>query len=621
MYRTLSKLGMKFLQGDAYCLQPFPRSALQDPVGEPGPFLVLFVVFLLLLYLLDFCFFIFQFLLDLVNCARKENQKPLKAFVLSAPAPVHISSLLAHTFSNESRKNKEYQTVLREATMVCETMANNLITVSCADDSESVLNALDGQNTAFLDFLIACDQKECVSHAIVQQYVTEIWYGGLKWEDWKFLFLFLIALFCPPIWIYLSLPFKNRYQYIPIIKFICRLISHLYLLMLFILTTVMPWSFSYNNLLPNVFEWMLLIWVIGLLLSEITSTRERRGLGWIPSIVVVMTFVAVIIHLIAIAYDDEHRKNLIFSRNQILAFGMVMCVVQLLQFLSIHHLFGPWSVIIGHLVVDVLRFLVIMLLFVFGFALQLAAVFKPLEEKDDGYTLKSVDTGIVSIIELLFFALFGLTSQKDVTYSSGQFPGATIGIAKAVFGVYNVLCMIVLINLLIAMMSDTYQRIQERSDVEWKFGRAKLIRTMEVEVSQPSPINIFTYMVNLVRILFKVRCNCMRSNIIGMMQAEEEQRKAKQKNDRNKKSQRSHNGLLQMKFENSEATEHAELRIQSVVDWNSMIDKYLDITGEKSMEPTSNRRGRGKGNSNGMSAAQATGQALQRINVVNALKM
>jgi hypothetical protein len=532
--------------------------------------------------------------------------------------------LLAHSFNNESRKNKEYQTVLREATMVCETMSNNLITVSCADDSESVLNALDGQNTAFLDFLIACDQKECVSHTIVQQYVTDIWYGDIKWEDWKFLILFLVALFCPPIWIYLSLPFKNRYHYIPIIKFICRLISHVYLLMLFILTTVLPWGFSYNNLLPNVFEWMLLVWVIGLLLSELTSTRERRGLGWIPSIVVVMTFVGVIIHLIAIAYDKEHRKNLVFARNQILAFGMVMCVVQLLQFLSIHRLFGPWSVIIGHLVVDVLRFLVIMLMFVLGFALQLAAVFKPLQETEGGYSLINVDIGIVSIAEMLFFALFGLTSQKDVKHNEGVYPGATIGIAKAVFGVYNVLCMIVLINLLIAMMSDTYQRIQERSDIEWKFGRAKLIRTMEVEVSQPSPINIFTYLANFIRIMCKVRCNCLRSNIIGMMAAEEEQRKVKQKKERNRKagSHRQNNALLQMKVENSGAAEHTELRIQSVVDWNQMIDKYLDITGEKPLDSSNNKKGRnGKGNSNGQSAIQATGQALQRINVVNALKM
>ncbi|KAK3736343.1 hypothetical protein QZH41_020795, partial [Actinostola sp. cb2023] len=568
------------------------------------------------------------FLLDLVNCARKMDQKPLKAFILTAPAPIHISSLLAHVFNTESRKNKEYQTVLSDASICCETISNHLITVSCADDSESVLNALDGQNTAFLDFLITCDQKDCVSHAIVQQYVTEIWYGDLKWQDWKFLLLFLVAFFCPPVWIYMCLPFKNRYHYIPIMKFICRLISHLYLLILFIFTTVIPWELSVNNLLPPPFEWLLLVWVIGLLLSELTSSRERRGLGWIPSIVVVMTFCGVILHLVAIAFESPTRRNLIYTRNQLLAFGMVMCVVQLLEYLSIHRLFGPWGVIIGHLVVDVLRFLVIMFLFVVGFALQLAAVFKPLSEEDRGYSIKDTNMGMASISEMLFFALFGLTSQKDIKSSDpAGYPSGTIPLGKAVFGVYNVLCMIVLINLLIAMMSDTYQRIQTRSDVEWKFGRAKLIRTMEVEVSQPVPINLITFLVNLVRALYKARCNCRR-NIIGMMAAEEEQRKAQQKKKhtiRKDNTDRQENGLLAMKLDNSEMAEHAnDLRIQNVVDWNKMIDKYFDITGEKSME-NSNRGKKALKQStksgSGMSAVQATGQALQRLNVINAMKM
>lgn len=551
------------------------------------------------------------------------DQKPLKAFVLTAPAPVHISSLLAHLFQNESRKNKEYQTVLLEASICCEAMSNNLITVSCAEESEVVLNALDNQNTAFLDFLITCDQKECVSHAIVQQYVTEIWYGDLKWQDWKFLLLFFVAFFCPPIWFYLCLPFKNRYHYIPIMKFICRLISHLYLLILFIFTTVIPWQLSVQNLLPTVFEWMLLVWVIGLLLSELTSSRERRGLGWIPCIVIVMTFCGVILHLVAIAADVEHRRDLIYARNQLLAFGMIMCVVQLLEFLSIHHLFGPWGVIIGHLVVDVLRFLVIMFLFVIGFALQLAAVFKPLTDVDKGYTIMDASTGMLTISEMLFFALFGLTSHKDVQSEDPGFPSATIPIAKAVFGVYNVLCMIVLINLLIAMMSDTYQRIQTRSDVEWKFGRAKLIRTMEIEVSQPVPLNLFTFLVNFVRALYKARCNCRR-NIIGMMAAEEEQRKQQQmkKHTISKRGSKQENGLLAMKLENSEIAEHSnDHRIQNVVDWNQMIDKYFDITGEKALDSAGKNKRSSKASKGGMTAIQATGQALQRLNVINAMKM
>lgn len=50
--------------------------------------------------------------------------------------------------------------------------------------------------------------------------------------------------------------------------------------------------------------------------------------------------------------------------------------------------------------------------------------------------------------------------------------------------------LIVLINLLIAMMSNTYQRIEAQSDIEWKFGRAKLIRNMNRTLSTPSPINL-----------------------------------------------------------------------------------------------------------------------------------
>lgn len=50
---------------------------------------------------------------------------------------------------------------------------------------------------------------------------------------------------------------------------------------------------------------------------------------------------------------------------------------------------------------------------------------------------------------------------------------------------------IVLINLLIAMMSNTYMRIEEESDIQWKFGRAKLIQNMNRTMSTPSPLNLF----------------------------------------------------------------------------------------------------------------------------------
>ena len=52
------------------------------------------------------------------------------------------------------------------------------------------------------------------------------------------------------------------------------------------------------------------------------------------------------------------------------------------------------------------------------------------------------------------------------------------------------LSVVVLVNLLIAMMSDTYQRIQQQSDIEWKYGLAKLIRNMQQTQVQSMFINM-----------------------------------------------------------------------------------------------------------------------------------
>ena len=41
------------------------------------------------------------------------------------------------------------------------------------------------------------------------------------------------------------------------------------------------------------------------------------------------------------------------------------------------------------------------------------------------------------------------------------------------FGSYSVCNIIVLLNMLIAMMSNSYTIISERSDMEWKFARSK----------------------------------------------------------------------------------------------------------------------------------------------------
>ena len=98
----------------------------------------------------------------------------------------------------------------------------------------------------------------------------------------------------------------------------------------------------------------------------------------------------------------------------------------------------------------------------------------------------------IDAFELLFFALFGLNGAGDLKIEILGQPDWTLILFKVFFGVYMLVTVVVLINLLIAMMSDTYQRIQAQSDIEWKYGLAKLIRSMHRTQQTPSPLNLFT---------------------------------------------------------------------------------------------------------------------------------
>ena len=110
----------------------------------------------------------------------------------------------------------------------------------------------------------------------------------------------------------------------------------------------------------------------------------------------------------------------------------------------------------------------------------------------------------VDAFELLFFAMFGLTGVPELRIEPTQ-PNWTVILFKLFFAIYLLVSVIVLINLLIAMMSDTYQRIQAQSDIEWKFGLAKLIRNMHRTAATPAPINLFTSWFGWIMKLCKMR--------------------------------------------------------------------------------------------------------------------
>lgn len=505
--------------------------------------------------------------------------KSLVDFILQTPAPIYSAAKLSRHYRIESSREKERGRDLVAVSKVCSNVAVELLSLACADKPEALLTAVDDRQIPFLDFLIETEQKDCVSHPTVQVYLGDVWRGDYKWDDWKYFLLFILCLMCPPFWAFLCLPWNDRFHNIPIIKFICHLISHLYLILLFCLTTVVPWSSAVFSLIPRWYEWLLVIWLSGLLLSQLTDPHDRAGLGWIPVIVLFLSLIAIFLHLIATALDKDKRIQMIYTRNQFFALGMMLCFAQLLDFLSFHHLFGPWGVIIRDLMYDLVRFLVILLIFMVGFTAHLTAVYRPMYGEDtEEHKVQDTSIGFFYCFELLFFSLFGLT-EMDSLVPKGKHPSATHFIAKATFGIYNVITIIVLINLLIAMMSDTYQRIQRQSDTEWKFGRAKLIRNMKRSTTTPSPLNLITKLYTYLKILYKTKCRCCRAEIIDILRTGDQVPENMSVNlnalyTEHQISSWLPNGNIQHRDSIARNP-----RIEDVLDWKLLVKKFIELRG------------------------------------------
>lgn len=522
-------------------------------------------------------------------CGKGNGNESILSFILHSPAPLYAAVKLSHHYRTESEKFKERSKDLIAAGNACEELALDILTLACTNDASLLLNATDNSGKPFLDVLVECEQKHCVAHTAVQSYLGHKWRAGRNWSVSKVLLIFFAAFLLPPIWLALSLPWNNNYSRVPLMKFICQLISHLYFMLLFVFMLVIPWNKSSDDLTPAWYEVLLLFWLGGLVLTQLTDPKNTRGLGRVPLFIIVLSAIGILLHLSAIPREGVSRVNTMYARNQVFAIAMFLTFVQLLDFLTFHHLFGPWGVIIGNLMQDLARFIVILLIFILGFTAHLAAVTKPgffYEPANQSDTvaskrgLSSVGRNLVEIFKLLFFSLFGSTDEGILSrLTEKNIPAFSKVLVEIVFGLYSLVTVVVLINLLIAMMSDTYQRIQAQSDLEWKFGRAKLIRKLERSTRTPAPLNLLTTVVAYLGFACKVKCQCCRPDIFELLHEEANDQVAMTKLGRvNSVAPDPYNsGVIA-------GAVHNNKRIEHVVKWEVIVRKFKALRGMEGKE-------------------------------------
>ncbi|CAF1233142.1 unnamed protein product [Rotaria sordida] len=186
----------------------------------------------------------------------------------------------------------------------------------------------------------------------------------------------------------------------------------------------------------------------------------------------------------------------------IFAAANIFSSLKLVYIFTINPHLGPLQISLGRMVHDILKFSVLILLVAFAFACGLNQLFWyyarmkksecELDAGFDEYCAKDIHkhfSNLFESLQTLFWGTFGLIDlQTFQIYKKHTF---TMFIGLLMYGVYSSIMIIVLLNMLIAMMSNSYQYIANSTETEWKFARAKLwISYFEDGCTLPPPFNI-----------------------------------------------------------------------------------------------------------------------------------
>ncbi|XP_019869595.2 transient-receptor-potential-like protein isoform X2 [Aethina tumida] len=282
---------------------------------------------------------------------------------------------------------------------------------------------------------------------------------------------------------------------------------------------------------PMVLEYVVLLYVIGFIAEETQEIFVEDIESYLRNLWNFIDFTrnflyVAVFFLRAAAYIQQMSEikedpNTAYIRRemwnafdfQLIAEGLfaaanVFSALKLVHLFSINPHLGPLQISLGRMVIDIVKFFFIYSLVLFAFACglnQLLWYFSDLE-KQRCYSLSTGEAdwetngdscskwrrfaNVFEASQSLFWASFGMIDLDSFELTGIKTYTRFWGLLM--FGSYSVINVIVLLNLLIAMMSNSYAMIDEHSDTEWKFARTKLwLSYFEEGATLPPPFNIF----------------------------------------------------------------------------------------------------------------------------------
>uniref|UniRef100_A0A9J8AIL0 Transient receptor potential cation channel subfamily C member 2a n=1 Tax=Cyprinus carpio carpio TaxID=630221 RepID=A0A9J8AIL0_CYPCA len=391
-------------------------------------------------------------------------------------------------------------------------------------------------NLARLRLAVNYNQKQFVTHPICQQVLSSIWCGSLSgWRGsqtaWKLLvslgIFIAMPILCLVYWIAPKSKLGKLLK-VPVIKFLLHSASYMWFLITLLTESIFMEIYrsdfasrnfylsaltgffwfeckevwieglkSYFLDLWNILDMMvlsmylasftlrILIMLKGYFLCQDSSTQELCD------------------YFTNTVREDWKQEDPQLIAETLFAVTSMLSFTRLAYILPAHESLGTLQISMGRMIDNMMRFMFILMIIGTAFLCGINNIYVP-------YVASQHLGRLNDTFNFLFWTMFGMANQEYVDmhdYVLAEFVG------RIFYGIFTLLIVIVLLNMLIAMISNSFQRIEDDADVEWKFARSKLYLSYFREgLTMPVPFNIIpspkALFYTLRSICQKICCCC-----------------------------------------------------------------------------------------------------------------
>uniref|UniRef100_A0A8C2EL24 Transient receptor potential cation channel, subfamily M, member 3 n=1 Tax=Cyprinus carpio TaxID=7962 RepID=A0A8C2EL24_CYPCA len=291
----------------------------------------------------------------------------------------------------------------------------------------------------------------------------------------------------------------------PIVKFWFHTLAYVAYLMLFNYIVLVK-----MDLWPSPQEWIVIAYIFTngiekmreILMSEPGKLMQKVKV-WLQEYWNVTDLMAILIFSIGMVLRLQDPPLMSYGRV-IYCVNIIYWYIRLLDIFGVNKYLGPYVMMIGKMMIDMMYFVIIMLVVLMSFGVARQAILNPNE--DPSWMLAR------NIFFMPYWMIYGEVFADQIDPPCGQnitteegvivsLPPCKTGawIIPAIMACYLLVANILLVNLLIAVFNNTFFEVKSISNQVWKFQRYQLIMTFHERPVLPPPLIIFSHITMVLK--------------------------------------------------------------------------------------------------------------------------